>query len=305
MNNKMMMLVYVCVVCFLCGYGFVPPKQAAAEAAYSYQNEARLSTWLWNTAEIVDRPDQVIQDLAGHHVRQLQLQIEPSIDNSHYRAFIKAAAAQGIEVHALDGAPEWAGADGGTLQQAFLGWLKRYQLSAAADERFAGIHLDVEPYEHAQYGENTDALLEGYQSMIVKFKNQSAQLGLAFSIDIPFWFYGVIYNNDKFGTGNMAEWLCKRVKSITIMAYRDAAQGPESILGIAAAEMKLFLKHNVQGTIAVETGKLAASDEFVTFYEEGRAYMNEQLEAVYQTYKDHPEFAGIAIHHYDSWMAMN
>jgi len=45
-------------------------------------------------------------------------------------------------------------------------------------------------------------------------------------------------------------------------------------------------------------------NEFVTFYEENQAYMYQQLDLVYEIYKDNPAFNGIAIHYFDSWMSM-
>lgn len=301
--NKIM-LGLILVVVLLCGSSEVQASAAGGASTYTYQDQTKLTTWLWNTAEIVDHPDQIIQNLHANHVTQLHLQIDSSINAAYYRTFIRAASAQGIQVNALDGAPEWAGDEGKALQQAFLSWLKDYQQKASAEERFAGIHLDVEPYELEQYADRPDVYLEAYQAMIIRFKNQAAKQQLNFSIDIPFWFYGVTYKNDSYGSGNLAQWLCRQVKAMTIMAYRDKAQGEDSILSIAAAEMKMFKQNGVEGTIAVETGRLSDSYQFVTFYEESKDYMNEQLEIVYQNYKSHAEFNGFAIHYYDSWMAM-
>ena len=166
----------------------------------------------------------------------------------------------------------------------------------------------MEPYENNQYTSNTNGVLERYQTFILKFKKQAVSSKLEFGIDIPFWFYGVNYNT-KYGTGNVAEWLCENIKDISIMAYRETAYkntvtGQDGIIEIAAAQMKLFNKYNVKGTIAVETGRLNDAISFVTFYEEGQAYMNQQLDLVYESYKNNPAFTGIAIHHFDSWMSM-
>ncbi|MDQ0114930.1 hypothetical protein [Paenibacillus harenae] len=181
--------------------------------------------------------------------------------------------------------------------------MDNYQASASRNEQFKGIHLDVEPYEHEQYEEHMDDFIKRYQSMMIEFSTQSEKLGIEFGIDIPFWFYGVMYDNP-YGTGNVAEWLCQIVKSITIMAYRDTAAGDNSIISISTKEMDLFAQYNVKGTIAVETGRLADEYKFVTFYEENLKYMNQQLSMVYEHYESHPAFNGIAIHHYDSWLKM-
>ncbi|NOV03781.1 amidase [Paenibacillus sp. LMG 31457] len=294
---------FIHIVCGVCLILLGLPGMAAADSKFAFQSSTSLSTWLWDTSKIVSDQESIIHNLVNNNVKVLLLQIDTTLEQKHYKEFISKATANGIRVHALDGAPGWVANNGTTLQQIFLKWLNNYQESASSNEKFSGIHLDVEPYEHEQYEDNTNEFLEEYQSMMMTFRNQADPLQLEFGIDIPFWFYGVQYNT-KYGSGNMAEWLCKNVEFITIMAYRDAATGTNGIMGISAAEMKLFEKYKVKGTIAVETGRLAEEYQFVTFYEEDKAYMNQQLELVYQNYKDNPAFHGIAIHHYDSWMTM-
>lgn len=280
----------------------------AANTTTDFQSSTNISTWLWDTSEIVSEPDSVMKSLVDKNVKVLFLQVNTSVDIKYYKDFIREASENQIRVYALDGSPDWVSDNGLQLQQVFSNWLTKYQKVALINEKFKGIHLDVEPYDNDQYATSTNSILERYQTGIMKFKNQAVSLNLDFGIDIPFWFYGVNYHT-KYGKGNVAEWLCENVKSITIMAYRDTAyknavSGSDGIIEISAAEMKLFNKYNVEGTIAVETGKLDDANKFVTFYEEGQAYMFQQLDLVYQSYKNNPAFNGIAIHYFDSWMNM-
>lgn len=275
----------------------------AANSKYRFQNATNLSTWLWDTSRIVSESDLIIENLTNHHVNGLYLQIDTTIENKVYQAFIAKASAKGIHVHALDGAPAWVDSKGTKFQNKFLNWLKVYQKAAAANEKFKGIHLDVEPYEHERYAEQSKQLLMRYQTMMITFLEEARQMNLEFGIDIPFWFYGVTYNN-QYGKGNLAEFLCRYVKNITIMAYRDTAVGEDGIIGISTKEMKMFKEYNVKGTIAVETGRLTNQFKFVTFYEESADDMYKQLDLVYDHYKDDSAFSGIAIHYFDSWMDM-
>lgn len=297
-------VIWLCIVSLLL---VTFPSMAIAKTRSDFQS-TNISTWLWDTSLIVSKPDIMINHLIDNNVNVLFLQVNNTINMKYYKSFISKASENKISVHALDGSPNWAFDDGIVLQQEFLSWLKKYQKSALANEKFKGIHLDVEPYGNDQYDANVNSVLEKYQALMIKFKKQAKILELDFGIDIPFWFYGVNYNT-KYGKGNVAEWLCKHVKSITIMAYRDTAykdelSGSDGIIAISAAQMKLFAKYNVQGTIAVETGKLDESNKFVTFYEEGQDYMYQQLDLVYESYKDNPAFNGIAIHYLESWMNM-
>lgn len=280
-----------------------PGLTVAANSKYNFQKATNVSTWLWDTSRIVSESDSIIHNLVNHNVKDLYLQIDMTIEKKVYRMFIKKATANGIHVHALDGAAEWVGNNGSKLQSKFLNWLMDYQKAAITSEQFKGIHLDVEPYEHEQYEAQSKKLLERYQSMMITFREQANGMKLELGIDIPFWFYGVMYNN-QFGKGNMAEWLCKHVEYITIMAYRDTGAGTDGIIDISAREMKLFKDYNVKGTIAVETGRLTEEYKFVTFFEESKEYMYKQLDLVYEHYKDDSAFHGLAIHYYDSWMTM-
>jgi len=284
------------------------PSKAVATSVPTFQTSTNISTWLWDTSEIVTKPDSVIKSLVNNKVKVLFLQVNTSVNINYYQEFIREASANQISVHALDGSPDWVSDNGLQVQQVFISWLAKYQRAASTNEQFKGIHLDVEPYENKQYASNTNGVLERYQTLILRFTKQAVSSKLELGIDIPFWFYGVNYHT-KYGTGNVAEWLCKNINNITIMAYRETAYknlatGHDGIVEIAAAQMKLFDKYKVKGTIAVETGRLNDANGFVTFYEEGQAYMNQQLELVYESYKNNPAFNGVAIHHFDSWMNM-
>lgn len=222
--------------------------------------------------------------MVDNNVCVLFLQVNETINNKYYKSFISKASTNQISVHALDGSPNWVSDDGLPLQQTFISWLENYQKDALINEKFKGIHLDVEPYKNSQYNANINRVLENYQTFIVRFKTLVYSLKLEFGIDIPFWFYSVNYNT-KYGKGNVAEWLCENVKSITIVAHRDTAYsniayGSDGIIAISVAEMNLFNSHNVKGNIAVETGRLDDVNKLETFYEKGKAYMYQQLDLV-------------------------
>lgn len=299
------------VIQFLCimllVVSILPKEAIASRSTEAFQNVNQLSTWLWDTEKIVTEPDMIINNLVAHKVSDVYLQINASVQIESYKNFISKASTYGIKVHALDGAPTWVTNQKGITQQnTFLNWLVNYQAIAAENERFIGIHLDVEPYENANYEKNANNLFKNYQAMILTFREKADRMGLEFGIDIPFWYYGVNYNNI-YGKGNIAEWLCKNVEYISIMAYRDSANGSkgnDGVIAIAAAQMNLFEKYNVKGTIAVETGRLGKDSDFVTFYEEDADYLYNELNIIYDHYKATQAFNGIAIHYYDSWMAM-
>lgn len=267
-----------------------------------FTDNKNLSTWLWNTSEIVTNSDNILRFLVKNNVKVLYLQIDYSMKYANYRTFISKATKNNIIVEALDGSPEWVSENGTTFQNTFFYWLSRYQKAASLNEQFKGVHIDVEPYCNDQYSTNSSKIISNYQSFLLASKNSCKKLNLNLGIDMPFWFNEVLYNTI-YGSGNLAEWVFKNIKIVSIMAYRDIATGHNGINKIAETEMNLCNKYNVKATIAVETGNIPDTT-FVTFFQEGRSYMYSELNSVYLNYKTNSSFSGFAIHYLDSWMNM-
>jgi hypothetical protein len=283
----------------------VPSTLANARTIQTQKSLAptmNLSTWLWNTSEIVTNSDNIINFLVKNKVTVLYLQIDYNLNYTYYKNFISKATKNNIRVEALEGSPDWLSTTGINLQNTFFNCLTSYQKNSSLNEQFKGVHLDVEPYSNSEYSTNQNKIINNYQTFLLSSKNICKKLNLNFGIDIPFWFNEVNYNT-VYGNGNLAEWIFINVKTVSIMAYRDFASGANGINEIAKAEMDLCKKYNVQATIAVETGDLPETP-FVTFFEEGQAYMSNQLNSVYLNYKTNSAFRGFAIHHLDSWMNM-
>lgn len=289
---KRIILMFILTM-FVLGVAGVNKANASANTEYS--------TWLWDTNQIVTNREAILEFLENKQVSHVYLQINRSINVDQYKQFIKEASARQIKVYALDGAPEW-----GPSSKAFtnfLNWVSAYQTSAAEGEKFSGIHLDVEPYLTSQWTTNYSGAVLKYQNVILTAANTAKTLGIPFAADIPFWFDEMNVKN-KYGKGNLAEWVIKNTSEITIMAYRDKAVGPNGIIELAKYEMNLAASLNKGVTIAVETMNLGSSDGFLTFYEEGQNAMDQELALVSDAYKDYSSFKGVAVHHVGSWMEL-
>jgi hypothetical protein len=254
------------------------------------------ATWLWDTALIQSKPDEVLAFLSESNANQVYLQINISIPNSSYRQFISKASAIGIQVHALDGAPNWVSSKGSTYLNTFFSWVKNYQATAAPAEKFTGVHLDVEPYLFSGWTSNYKSTVLSYQNILLSAKSQAAQLRLPLGADMPFWFDEYTYNN-KIGKGNLAQWVISTVDSPTIMAYRDTAP---AIADIISNEVNMARAAGKTLVIGVETGATSEGD-FITFHEEGKMYMEGELSAVQTQYGGNLVFA---IHYLESWINM-
>lgn len=254
------------------------------------------ATWLWDPWMISSDEAGTLAFLESKAVNKVYVQIDAEIPAAVYRSFIKKAGGQGIVVYALDGAPDWAAPKGFTKQNQLMSWLSNYQLKAASDQKFAGVHLDVEPYLYSGWKSNRAATVKAYQALLLKAKSSTAELNLPLEADLPFWFDEISYKNT-YGNGVLAEWVIANTQSVTLMAYRDSAA---MIIDLVKSEIAYGEKYGKRVVVGVETGQTDEGD-MISFYEEGEAFMERELAAVKAHYAGAKGFGGIAVHHVDSW----
>lgn len=257
------------------------------------------ATWLWNPWMFVKDEAGTLAFLESKQLNKVYVQIDRDIPKATYGSFIGKAKALGIEVYALDGAPAWVAPKGYVNQDLLMSWLADYQSKAAPNARFAGIHLDVEPYLYSRWNSNRAATIKAFQSLIQRARTSAVKLEIPLEADMPFWFDEIKYKNT-FGNGLLAEWIIANTDGVTIMAYRDSAP---MIIEIVKNEITMAQRHGKSIVIGVETG---TTDEgsIITFAEEGEAYMNQELVKVAAHYAGNPAYNGTAIHHVGSWITL-
>ncbi|MDA5107739.1 cadherin-like beta sandwich domain-containing protein [Brevibacillus thermoruber] len=229
------------------------------------------------------------------------------------RAFVSWAHSRGYKVHATIA--------GGTILP-YMGAYSRYHeiavrtmedvinynLSAAPDERFDGVNVDIEPYILPDFKTAQPSVqiqyLDGLSKMIQR--RDAAGINLPFGTVIPRWYDSAAQAQNIPWRGT-ATWLSEHVQNISdyvaIMDYRDTADGSAGIIQGALGELAYANAIGKPGSvvIAVETLDIAdgGDPETITFREEGRTHMESELDKVYAAVGSDPAFAGIAMHHYD------
>lgn len=261
--------------------------------------EEERSTWIWNPWILVDNQTQTLEFLKTKHINKVYLQIDYEISKSVYQSFIEKATAKDIQIYALAGESYWITENGMEYQNQLLDWLEHYQQEATDEQRFLGIHLDIEPYDTTLWTEKQTTAIQTYQQLVVQAKKKAQSLNLPLQLDIPFWYDEIIYDS-KYGNGILSEWLIDHSDGVTIMAYRDTSQ---EIIKIVKNEIEYARQMNKKVVVGIETLKSEEGD-FVSFSEEGEAYMNRQLSKVQEYFSKKTSFKGIAIHHLESWMEM-
>ena len=230
------------------------------------------------------------------------------------RDFVAWAHANGYKVHACIA--------GGTILP-YMGAYERYHeaavrrmeevinynLASAPNERFDGINVDIEPYIMPAFKTDKPSLqieyLDGLQKMIQR--RDAAGINLPFGTVIPKW-YDTSDSASNIPWNGSTKWMSEHIQDISdyigIMDYRDTADGTAGIIQGAVGELAYAnqIGKPQSVVVGVETLDIAngGDPETITFREEGRTHMENELDKVYAAFNNDPAFAGIAMHHYDS-----
>ncbi|MBP2000379.1 hypothetical protein J2Z69_001398 [Paenibacillus shirakamiensis] len=266
------------------GYSLIKANAAAPQRA----------TWLWDTTLIKKSTPDILTFMSDNGVNLVYLQIDRTMDAIYYKDFIRQASAKHIQVHALDGNAAWALVNQRPKLNTLFSWIANYQAAALPEERFQGIHLDIEPYQLPTWKTNQKNIIAQWQSNVQYTAAKAKELHLPIAADVPFWLYTFKVAS---GSQTLTSWMLSQYDSLTYMTYRDKATGifsaaKPNLLEGAAAGKPVYA--------AVETNNTPEGSP-ISFYEEGAPFMNGELTKLQGLVQDYTSYAGIAIHDYTGW----
>ncbi|WP_313731556.1 Ig-like domain-containing protein [Cohnella nanjingensis] len=235
-------------------------------------------------------------------------------ERERVRDFVAWAHGRGYRVQALIAGgtnPPYFGTYARYREQALREFEKvlNYNLASDTSERFDGINLDTEPYSlpdfHSAYPDVEIQYLDMLEALMQR--KEASGLGIPVGPAIPRW-YDTSASAQSIAWHGSVKWLSQHIQDtadyIAIMDYRDQAEGSVGIIQQAQGELDYAQSIGKPNSVVVgvETKDIAdgGDPETISFNEEGRAYMESELDKVYAAFGDHPGFAGIAVHHYDS-----
>ncbi len=207
--------------------------------------------------------------------------------NEETNTFIKKANDYSIDVYFLTGDYSWI--ENRTGLNNLIDKFEEYQLNYA--NKFKGIHLDIEPHQHPEFSSRRAELI-GY---LIDIACDLSVKEYDIEYDIPFWLDDNITRNNIEKKAH--QWIIDYADNIVIMSYRDSK---EAILDVAKDEYDYANSINKSILVSVETYSLEG--DFVSFYEEGREYMMEIVNDIYDD--DISGVNGIVIHHIQRWYEM-
>ncbi|MGO0060100.1 hypothetical protein ACTID9_08845 [Brevibacillus fluminis] len=258
------------------------------------------ATWIWDATIITDQADDVIAFAKENGVNLIYLHIEQNkIAPDQYRSFIKAAGQAGIKVDALGGDRNWALTDNQGNIASFISWVKDYNSRAAEAERFQGIHVDIEPYLLSRWEKHKDDVIEQWmENMAFVVSETKKEPGLTVSADLPFWIDTLKVPGE---SEKVSSWMLDRLDSITLMAYRNYAEGPNGIVDITQRVLA-DANDRKKASVIVGVNILESKEgDNVSFHKQGTTEMERELSILQDALAQSPSFAGYAVHDYKSW----
>jgi hypothetical protein len=267
-------------------------------AVQSFLSSGKIkATWLWDTSLISKYPGRisVIQFARKQQIARIYLQVNTSVAKNAYRAFIRSASSSGIQIHALDGAPDWVMPNRHIRISSLVNWVMTYNNSVSDNEKFTGIQVDIEPYLLPQWYQDQNTTITNWLDALVLFANDAAQdPSLIISSALPFWVDEIIVP----ATGEtLIEATLQLMHEVTLMSYRDQAQ---AVVDITDTKLALADELGKKIFVALETNP-TSEGLYITFYDEGQAIMVAQMAEIDRLLSIHPSYAGIAVHDYTGW----
>lgn len=233
---------------------------------------------------------------------------------SEVQQFIEWAHAEGFRVQALIAGgttPPYFGAYSRYQAHAVREFeqILNYNLASGESARFDGVNLDTEPYILPDFKTAKPSVQIQYLDMLQLLMERKQASGLALSVGaaIPRW-YDTSADASNISWNGKTKWLSEHIQDtadyISIMNYRDQAEGSAGIIAQALNELAYAnsIGKPKSVVIGVETKDIAdgGDPETISFHEEGRTYMEQELNKVYDAFLNDSAFGGIALHHYSS-----
>ena len=257
-------------------------------------------TWIWDSRIIEDDRDRMISFASARDVNAIYLHMNRDIKPKAYADFIRSAKERRIAVEALAGRPDWALKANRDQIRTFISWTLQYNASVGPEERFEGLHFDIEPYLLAEWDKNKKKILEEWIHNLRFIEQETEGSGLKITLDVPYWLHDVKVPDTEY---SLSAWLLEKFDCLVIMDYRNHALGKNGIVDNAYAILREAASLNKQVIVAVETAK-SSEGERVSFYSKSVDFMEQELLTAHRELSRYASYAGMAVHDYKSWSAM-
>lgn len=200
--------------------------------------------WYWDYRTAIRDPDGMLSACRQHHCRRLLLQMPDMRDPDEmwvaYASLFASTQAAGIELFALDGAPD--AIDTPTILTDKVTRL----LTLVGNSGLPGMQLDIEPYLLDSFPDDV-TIFDRYLDTIERVKTTLGGHG-RLSLVIPFWFTSTIHRNRP-----LAFTVMDQVDEIAVMSYRTDV---EELAAISEDTLRYGRLQGIPVWLAMETTRL-------------------------------------------------
>ena len=311
------------ILTFILTFSLLPTAGFAAQDATTVETNSK-GVWWWSIDDIDNaNTDSYLAFCEKEGVTEIYLycnrisaaaSADSVLSYAKVRSFVSRCSQLGIRVAFMAGDVSWI--EDASKTAAVMENYLAYQAQAGEQEKFYGVHFDVEPHQSADYknggGEERAAVMQkfadNYLSVLLRYKEDG--FADAIELDIPFWLddtYAVTFD----GTANtpLLAAIAKSCTTMSLMSYRTKAS---SIWSCAADELVYAQQYGCKITFGFETGDSGEGSN-VDFSAQGRQVF-EQVYEQFSTEYLQPNFEGsnasysiaygCAIHYMRSWYNM-
>lgn len=273
-------------------YDFAEGGNRASTAASTLGQRA---VWVWRsefidneaaTAEFFERAARAQLSTLFFFASKDQL----STQRSQLASFIERATAHGMTVQALAGEPHWVHAERRRGALDFARAVAAFNAGADPAARFSAVHLDVEPHALPLWSQTQqrEHLMFGLVELLDDVRGALGDLPLV--IDIPIWF-----SRRTIDGVPLLRALAPRVDGLVFMAYERDAARIEREIEAALAQFDGSPPRYWTG-LSADRARSCAPAQAQT--------LEHAMVQIEHDRRDDSLFAGVAVHDFDSYLAL-
>ena len=230
-------------------------------------------------------------------------------ERTAYRGLLARLHAAGFRVEALLGSYpmktwEYVLPERDLAARAMMQHILDYNAAAGTQERFDGVHLDIEPHALDSWSDETRVSLSRmFLARSREWVAMARQAGKGFLVGaaIPFWYDGFAVAWEGAAKPLNAH-LQDLYDYVAVMDYRNRAEGPDGIIAHAREEIAYGSAHGKAVLLGLETGE--AQPPKVTFRNHGAGALTREMATTELAFAKKRAFGGFAIHHLRTWLEL-
>lgn len=282
------------------GYAIDDYTNLLQQGEKASENEKRKrGTYIWEAETLINEKDKILTFAKENDINLLYTRLDLTQPYSAYSDFVEAANQAGIEVHAMGGHPSWALKEEEDRILDLVDYVKSYNENVTEAQNFDGIHLDIEPYVEPSWSTDQEAVLKQWMDNLELFVEETkSDSDLEASMDLAMWFDDVETPGHPDTPFN--KWVINKMDHTSVMAFRDEAKGSGGIIDAAKSEVEFSEELGKDILISVEM-KENPSHPHISFHEEGKSEMEQQLAEVDEEFKSNASYDGYVVHAYRYW----